>query len=48
MISLIKKRNEEKLAKATNDAWSQHNSIQRGDPVATFVGTEFKLREKKA
>lgn len=48
MISLIKKRNEEKLAKATNDAWSQHNSIQRGDPVVTFVGTEFKLREKKA
>lgn len=38
LLLKLKEKNQELLATATKDAWSNHSDLQRGNPVKTFSG----------
>ncbi len=42
--NLIKARNEEKLNNNKKSMWMQHNALERGNPVRTYEGIEFKIK----
>ncbi|HEX9062706.1 MAG TPA: peptide chain release factor H, partial [Clostridia bacterium] len=42
--NLIKARNEEKLNSNKKSMWMQHNTLERGNPVRTYEGIEFKIK----
>lgn len=44
--NLIKARNEEKANNNKKSMWMQHNTLERGNPLRTYEGIEFKIRNK--
>lgn len=45
LAALFEQQGEESQASADKQRWDQHNSLQRGNALRTFVGSEF--REKR-
>lgn len=41
----VLEKNQEKLCESIQNQWSNHLSIERGNPVKTFYGTDFKQRK---
>ncbi len=38
----LEKVQSEKLVEVVNQTWSQHHELERGNPVRTFIGMDFK------
>lgn len=43
LMNLLEKENIEKLKNEQLNQWNKHNTLDRGSPVKTFRGTDFKL-----
>jgi peptide chain release factor len=42
----LEKVQSEKLVEMVNQTWSQHHELERGNPVRTFMGMDFKPRKE--
>lgn len=42
----LEKVQSEKLVEVVNQTWSQHHELERGNPVRTFVGMDFKPKKE--
>jgi len=42
----LEKVQSEKLVEVVNQTWSQHHELERGNPVRTFIGMDFKPRKE--
>ena len=42
---ILNKQNEENMNAATNDAWSKHTKIVRGNPIRTYEGEKFRRKK---
>lgn len=42
----LEKVQSEKLVEVVNQTWSQHHELERGNPVRTFTGMDFKPRKE--
>ncbi|WP_343631578.1 peptide chain release factor H [Fluviicola sp.] len=41
----LEKAQSEKLVEVVNQTWSQHHELERGNPVRTFTGMDFKPKK---
>ena len=41
----LEKAQSEKLIEVANQTWSQHHELERGNPVRTFTGMDFKQKK---
>jgi len=46
MLEKLEKYQREKLVEVVNQTWSQHHELQRGNPVRTFTGMDFKPKKE--
>ncbi|HEY9061554.1 MAG TPA: peptide chain release factor H [Pseudobacteroides sp.] len=46
LVALIKSKNHEGNENHKKDAWMQHNTLERGNPVRVYEGSSFKLIKK--
>ncbi len=44
LSSLIKSMNEEASSSSKKTLWTQHNTLERGNPVRVYEGEKFKIR----
>ena len=42
----LEKVQSEKLVEVVNQTWSQHHELERGNPVRTFTGMDFKPKKE--
>ena len=42
----LEKYQREKLVEVVNQTWSQHHELQRGNPIRTFTGMDFKPKKE--
>jgi peptide chain release factor len=42
----LEKIHLQKMIEAVNEQWSQHHQLERGNPVRTFSGMDFKLKKE--
>lgn len=42
----LEKVQSEKLVEVVNQTWSQHHELERGNPVRTFTGMDFKSKKE--
>lgn len=46
LVALIKSKNHDGNENHKKDAWMQHNTLERGNPVRVYEGSSFKLIKK--
>lgn len=44
LAAMFAQRGERAQADAVQQRWDQHNSLERGNPIRTFAGPDFRLR----
>jgi peptide chain release factor len=44
LAALIREKDESAQQTNQQERWDQHNVLERGNPIRTYVGEEFKLR----
>ncbi|MBD80170.1 MAG: peptide chain release factor H [Crocinitomicaceae bacterium] len=46
LLELVAKKNNETELDSIKSNWNQHNTLERGNPIRTFVGKDFKSEYK--